>query len=81
MPIVDVQVIKGVFDDQEKREIITRVTETMVELEGENMRDVTWVRIREVNEGEWAIGGQPLTAEMVRAKRGAPPKPAEQLAS
>jgi len=65
MPLVDVQVIKGVFNDEQKKNIISRITDTMVEIEGEALRGVTWVRIREINEGEWAIGGEPLTAAMV----------------
>jgi len=65
MPLVDVQVIKGVFDAAQKKDIISRITDTMVEIEGEALRGVTWVRIREINEGEWAIGGEPLTAAMV----------------
>jgi len=65
MPLIDVHVIKGVFDAQQKQEIISKITDTMVGIEGEALRGVTWVRIREVNEGEWAVGGQPLTAAMV----------------
>ncbi|MCB1552665.1 MAG: tautomerase family protein [Xanthomonadales bacterium] len=65
MPLVDVHAIKGVFTKQQKQEIITRITDAMVGIEGEALRGVTWVRIIEVNEGEWAIGGQPLTAAMV----------------
>ena len=38
----------------------------MVAIEGENMRDVTWVKISEVASGEWGIGGQPLTTEAVK---------------
>jgi 4-oxalocrotonate tautomerase len=37
----------------------------MVLIEGENMRDVTWVKISEVTSGEWGIGGQ-LTTEGVK---------------
>ena len=65
MPLVDIHVIKGVFSKEQKEEIITKVTDTMVAIEGDALRSVTWVRIVEVNEGEWAIGGQPLTAAMV----------------
>lgn len=70
MPMVDVHVIKGVFSAEQKQEIITRVTDTMVALEGDALRSVTWVRIIEINEGEWAIGGQPLTAAMVHQMQG-----------
>jgi 4-oxalocrotonate tautomerase len=66
MPLVDVQVIEGVFDERQKQEIIKRVTDAMVSVEGENMRPVTWVRVLEVKSGQWAIGGNPLTADAVK---------------
>ncbi|MDT8345330.1 MAG: tautomerase family protein [Thermohalobaculum sp.] len=67
MPLVDIQLIKGVFNDQQKREMTEKVTDTMVSIEGEAMRGVTWVRVLEVASGEWGIGGTPLTAGDVRA--------------
>jgi 4-oxalocrotonate tautomerase len=66
MPLVDVQVIEGVFDERQKQEMIKRVTDAMVSVEGENMRPVTWVRVLEVKSGQWAIGGNPLTADAVK---------------
>ena len=62
MPLIDIQVIEGVFDDDTKARMIQDVTDTMVAIEGEAMRGVTWVRVLEVNSGEWAIGGKALTA-------------------
>ena len=67
MPLVDIQLIKGVFNDDQKKEMIEKVTNTMVEIEGETMRGVTWVRIQDVASGEWGIGGQVLTADAVKA--------------
>ena len=67
MPLVNVDVIKDVFTPSQKREIIERVTNAMVAVEGEAMRPVTWVRIREVEQGDWAIGGQTLSAADVHA--------------
>ena len=67
MPLVDIQVIKGVFSPAEKQQMISRVTETMVDIEGENLRGVTWVRVLEVASGDWGIGGQGLTADKVKA--------------
>jgi 4-oxalocrotonate tautomerase len=58
MPIVTIQVIDGVFTDEQRDEMIHKVTEAMVEVEGEAMRDKTWVLYEEVREGSWAIGGQ-----------------------
>lgn len=70
MPLVDIHVIKGVFSAEQKQQIIKQVTDTMVAIEGDALRSVTWVRIIEINEGEWAIGGQPLNAAMVHQMQG-----------
>lgn len=67
MPLVDIQVIDGVFSEDEKKEMIERVTNTMVEIEGEALRSVTWVRVIDVPGGQWGIGGQPLGAADVKA--------------
>ena len=67
MPLVNIEVIKGVFTTAQKGELIERVTEAMVSVEGEAMRPVTWVRIQEFEQGDWAIGGKRLTAADVHA--------------
>jgi len=67
MPLVTIDLIKDVFTPAQKREIIERVTEAMIAVEGEGMRPVTWVRIMEVNEGEWGVGGKLLDAAAVHA--------------
>ena len=66
MPIVNVTVLEGVFTRKQKQELVDRLTETMVSIEGENLRQVTWVVVEEVKSGEWGIAGQPLTTEAVR---------------
>ena len=67
MPLVQVKVIEGVFNQDAKRQIVEGLTEAMVAVEGENMRAVTWVLIEEVRSGEWGIGGSPLTTADVQA--------------
>jgi 4-oxalocrotonate tautomerase len=67
MPLIQVSVVKGVFSAEQKTQMITRLTDAMVSIEGENMRGVTWVKIDEVESGEWGIGGQVLTTEAVKA--------------
>ena len=62
MPLVTVQVIENVFTPDQKQEIIQKITNTMTAIEGEALREVTWVKIEEIKEGNWGIGGQPLTA-------------------
>ncbi|MBA3821020.1 MAG: 4-oxalocrotonate tautomerase family protein [Deltaproteobacteria bacterium] len=67
MPLVNVKLIEGVFDDAQKREMVEKLTDTMVAIEGENMRGVTWVIVEEVKSGDWGIGGQCLRTEDVHA--------------
>jgi 4-oxalocrotonate tautomerase len=67
MPLINVKLIEGVFGDDQKQAMIEKLTDTMVEIEGENMRGVTWVVIDAVKSGDWAIGGQALTTEAVHA--------------
>ncbi len=67
MPLVQVKVIEGVFSDSQKKAMIEKLTDAMVSVEGENMRQVTWVTIEDVRSGEWGIGGKALTTEAVKA--------------
>ena len=67
MPLVTIDVIKGVFTPQQKQQLIEKVTEAMIAVEGEGMRPVTWVRIAEFEGGDWAIGGRRLAASDVQA--------------
>ena len=67
MPLVQVKVIEGVFTEAQKQEIVSRLTDAMVSVEGENMRPVTWVVVEEVKSGDWGIGGRPLTTADVKA--------------
>jgi 4-oxalocrotonate tautomerase len=67
MPLLNVKLMEGVFTPKQKQEMIRKLTDTMVSIEGENMRSVTWVVIEEVRGGEWGVGGHALTAQDVKA--------------
>ncbi len=67
MPLIQVKLIEEVFTPAQKKEIITKLTDAMVSVEGEHMRPVTWVIIEDVRSGEWGIGGQAMTTEQVKA--------------
>ncbi len=61
MPIINVKLIEDVFTPDQKREIIERLTDAMVSIEGENLRPVTWVVVEEVASGDMGVGGKPLS--------------------
>jgi len=81
MPLVTIDLIEGVFTDDQKEALVNKVTDAMIAVEGEAMRGVTWVRIQEFRQGDWAIGGRRMRANDVRelmntiaiAPAGAPP--------
>jgi 4-oxalocrotonate tautomerase len=75
--LIQVTVIAGVFTAQQKEEIIERLTDAMVTIEGENMRQATWCVVEEVASGEWGVGGRSLTADDVRALARATPRRSE----
>jgi 4-oxalocrotonate tautomerase len=58
MPFTTVKVIEQVFSKEQKAQLIENITEGMIEVYGEGMRDKTWVVIEEVKTGDWAIGGK-----------------------
>ena len=67
MPLVTIDVIKDVFSPDQKKDLIERVTDAMVSVEGEAMRSVTWVKINEIQQNDWGIGGQRFNAAAVHA--------------
>jgi 4-oxalocrotonate tautomerase len=72
VPLINVKLIEGVFSVDQKQEIVRKLTDTMVSIEGENMRPVTWVVVEEVKSGDWGIGGNPLSTADVKALQAGP---------
>jgi 4-oxalocrotonate tautomerase len=66
MPLAQVKVIEGVFSEEQKQEMVARVTDAIVSVEGEELRDKTLVIVEEVKSGDWGIGGKVLRTEDVK---------------
>jgi 4-oxalocrotonate tautomerase len=69
MPLANIKVIKGVFSGDEKHRMIEKVTEALVSVEGENLREKTLVILEEVEGGNWAVGGKMFSADDVKELR------------
>ncbi|MBZ5506581.1 MAG: tautomerase family protein [Acidobacteriia bacterium] len=67
MPLIQVSLVEGVFTPKQKHEMIVKLTDAVVSIAGENMRQVIWVVVEEVRSGEWGLGGEPLTTEAIKA--------------
>lgn len=73
MPWVTIQTIKGLLDNDQKRSLLTRITDLMVEVEGQgnpDFRKSVWVRIDEQEPAHWSAGGFMPTAEQIAAVHG-----------
>lgn len=62
MPIITVKVIKGVVltSDEQKRDLLKKMTDTFISVVGDVARPYTYCIIEETPLYEWSIGGQPL---------------------
>lgn len=69
MPLANIKLIEGVFTDVEKRQLIEKVTDAMVAIEGESIRDKTVVIVEETKSGDWGVGGTPLTTKSIKSLR------------
>ena len=74
MPLINVKMIEGVFTPAQKQEMVRKLTDTMVSIEGENMRPVTVVLLEEIKSGDWGIGGNHLTTSDAKALAAGKPK-------
>lgn len=71
MPPIKVKLIEDVFTPEQKAQMIEKLTEAMMAIEGENMRAVTWVFIEDLKQGDWGIGGKaPRASDLQRMQRG-----------
>jgi 4-oxalocrotonate tautomerase len=66
MPLVNIEVIEDVFTPAQKKEMIEKVTDAMISIEGEALRPYTLVKIDEVKDGNWSFGGKVVNASDVR---------------
>jgi 4-oxalocrotonate tautomerase len=69
MPLVNIEVIENVFTPEQKKEMIEKVSEVMISIEGEALRPYTLVKIDEVKDGNWSVGGKIVTASDARHLR------------
>ena len=69
MPVIEINVIEGAFTHEEKREMVERLTEALLEIGGEGIRAKTHALIIETPSGEWAVGGRALATKDVHSMR------------
>lgn len=60
MPYIEIKTFKDELNQEQSRELIQRVTDAVTATTSEKLRDVTWVVINEINDGQWGVGGNAL---------------------
>ncbi len=66
MPLAQLKGLSRFLSTEQKHELILRVTDAIVSVEGEGLRPVTWVILEEVPSGQWGVGGTPVTTEALK---------------
>ena len=66
MPLINIEVIENVFTPAQKKELINKVTDALISVKGEALRPYTLVKIDEVKDGNWSVGGKIVSASDAR---------------
>ncbi len=61
MPLAQLKGLSGFLSADQKSELIRKVTDAIVSVEGEGLQPVTWVILEEVPSGQWGVGGTTVT--------------------
>jgi 4-oxalocrotonate tautomerase len=67
MPLIRATLVENAISAEQKQQLISRITDAVVSVYGENMRPYTWVLIDEIRSGEFGAGGHGFTTEEIKA--------------
>ncbi|WP_135505554.1 tautomerase family protein [Roseovarius aestuariivivens] len=63
MPLIDIQVMEGVFSDEEKAQLIQETAKAFGKVAGQRMQELTSVRVHEIKSGHWGGADSVWTTE------------------
>ena len=67
MPLIRATLVENAISAEQKQQLISRITDAVVSVYGENMRPNTWVLIDEIRSGQFGAGGHGFTTEEIKA--------------
>lgn len=73
MPFVNVRTARGLLNPTQKKELQARITDLMVEIEGNGnpaFRPYVWVLIEEQEPDNWCLGGTHVSTELIEQLNG-----------
>ena len=74
MPYVTISTVRGILDAAQKKTLLERVADLMVEVEGQGNPDFrrnVWIKIEEQEPAHWCAGGMLPTQEIIAGTFGA----------
>jgi 4-oxalocrotonate tautomerase len=72
MPVVQISVPEGTLTTEQKQQIVARITDVMIEVEGfPQLRPSVHVLVTEVADGGYGVGGRVWTLESLKGALGA----------
>lgn len=74
MPYVSISTARGILDVEQKQTLLKKVTDLMVEIEGQGnpeFRKLVWVKIEEQDPSHWSLGGLTASPEQIAKIYGA----------
>jgi len=66
MPLINVKVFKDELSPDQSAELIHKITDAVTAVTSDKLRDVTWVIIEEIKDGQWGVGGTALGLDDVK---------------
>ncbi|MCA1449828.1 4-oxalocrotonate tautomerase family protein [Ensifer sp. IC3342] len=66
MPFVEVKVFKDELSSDQTRALIEKITDAVIAVTSEKLKEVTWVIVSEIPSGHWGVGGAVLGLDDVR---------------
>ena len=66
MPLAPLKGLSGFLSQEQKHELIRKVTDAIVSVEGEGLRPVTRVILEAVPSGQWGVGRTPVTTDALK---------------
>lgn len=73
MPHITISTVRGILDTAQKRTLLERITDLMVEIEGQgdpDFRRSVWVKLEEQEPSHWVAGGIIPTPNIIAGKFG-----------
>lgn len=69
MPFLNIRTVKGLLSDGQKKELQKRLTELLIEIEGDgdpDFKKYIMILIEEHDAEDWSVSGLPLTPKAIQ---------------